>query len=223
VHQAFYYLGILSGAGWLDRRPWEGSEYPLSISLRIRDSDRISAREILRACGVRPDEIVIGINPGAFYGEAKRWLSGHYAAVADALVEQYQARIVLFGSSADRPVAEAVAESMKRSPVILAGRTTLGELMGLIRECSLLITNDSGPMHLAAALDVPQVAIFGSTSETLTGPLSGEATVLKHPVGCNPCFLRKCPTDFRCMTGISAAQVLEAVRRRLDAQNRGRT
>jgi heptosyltransferase-2 len=222
AHQAYYYLGILSGAGWLEERLWERGECAFSIGLTISDSDRIAARGILRASGVRQGETVVGINPGAFYGEAKRWLPDRYAAVADVLVERYQARIVLFGSISDRPVAEAVAANMKHPPVILAGRTTLGQLMGLIRECSLLITNDSGPMHLAAALDVPQVAIFGSTSETATGPLSREAAVLKHPVECNPCFLRKCPTDFRCMTGISVAQVLEAVQRRLDVQNRGR-
>jgi heptosyltransferase-2 len=221
-HQAYYYLGILSGAGLLEKQPWERGGYPLSVSLKIRDSDRIAAVEILRASGVRQGETLVGINPGAYYGEAKRWLPDRYASVADALAERYQARIVLFGSSSDRPVAEAAAANMKHPPVILAGHTTLGQLMGLIRECSLLITNDSGPMHLAAALDVPQVAIFGSTSETATGPLSRLATVVKHPVECNPCFLRRCPTDFRCMTGIPAEQVLEACRERLEAQNRGR-
>jgi len=104
---------------------------------------------------------------------------------------------------------------MKRDSVILAGRTTLGQLMALIKECRLLITNDSGPMHLAAALDVPQLALFGSTSETATGPLNRNARVIKHPVDCNPCFLRKCPTDFRCMNRISAEEVIEAARKML--------
>jgi len=221
VHQAYYYLGILSGIGLLEKRLWEHG-YPLSVNLSIRESDRVAAREILRSSGVRPGETVVGINPGAFYGGAKRWFPDRYAAVADALAGQYQARILLFGTSGDRRISEEVAANMKHSPVMLAGRTTLGELMGLIGECSLLITNDSGPMHLAAALNVPQVAIFGSTSETATGPLSRDAAVIKHTVDCNPCFLRECPTDFRCMKGIQAKQVLEASRQLLDGRSRGR-
>jgi len=104
-------------------------------------------------------------------------------------------------------IAEEIARHMKHSPVILAGLTTLGQLMGLIKECKLLVTNDSGPMHLGAALGVPQVAIFGSTSEEATGPLSARARVVKHPVECSPCFLRECPIDFRCMTRITAEDV----------------
>ncbi len=222
VHQAYYYLGILSGMGWLEDRLWENRGYTPSIGVRVRESDRLAAVKLLRAAGVREKEMIVGLNPGAFYGEAKRWFPDRYAAVADALAQQYGARIVLFGSPVDLPVARAVASNMKQAPVLLAGRTTLGGLMGLIRECSLLITNDSGPMHLAAAMDVPQLAIFGSTSDTATGPLSRYATVLKHPVECNPCFLRKCPTDFRCMEGVSVAQVLEAAREALDIQVRGR-
>lgn len=223
VHQAYYYLGILSGAGLLRDRPWEREDYVPSIGIRVREADRIAAEGMLRSAGVRPGDLVVGINPGAFYGEAKRWFADRYARVADALVKQYQARIVIFGSARDRRTAEEVAAKMDQPTVMLAGRTTLGELMGLLEECSLLITNDSGPMHLAAALDVPQLAIFGSTSETATGPLSRRATVLKHPVDCSPCFLRQCPTDFRCMERISVEQVLEEARRKLDAQIRGRT
>jgi heptosyltransferase-2 len=217
VHQAHYYLGILSALGLLEGRLWERKGYPLPIGIKISEAERIAAGETLRSAGVRQGEVVVGINPGAFYGEAKRWFPDRYAGVADALAKQYQARIVIFGSPADLAVAKEVAAHMKQPSLVLAGRTTLGELMGLIRECSLLITNDSGPMHLAAALDVPQLAIFGSTSETATGPLSPNATVLKHAVECNPCFLRKCPTDFRCMTGISVAQVLEEAQKKLDA------
>ena len=99
--------------------------------------------------------------------------------------------------------------------IVLAGRTSLGTLMGLIKECGLLVTNDSGPMHLAAALDVPQVAIFGSSSEIATGPLGPEARVIKHPVGCSPCFLRECPIDFRCMTRITVDEVLAAAHQTL--------
>jgi heptosyltransferase-2 len=222
VHQAYYYLGLLSGAGLMKPGPRDSCDDFPDISIGIRETDRQAAREMLRSAGFSEGQVIIGVNPGAYYGEAKRWFPARYAAVADALAAQFGAQIVLFGSSSDLPVVEEVASPMKHSPLILAGRTTLGQLMALLQECRLLITNDSGPMHLAAALDVPQLALFGSTSEIATGPLSRYATVIKHPVACNPCFLRKCPTDFRCMKGISVQQVLEAAQAMLEIQVRGR-
>jgi heptosyltransferase II len=213
VHQAYYYLDILSRMGWLEERLWERREYPLSIRVSVRGEDAGAAEKMLRASGIGGQEAVLGINPGAYYGPAKRWFPDRYAAVADALEEEYGIRTIIFGSPSDLPVAEEVAANMKNRPVLLTGRTTMGQLMALIRRCRLLITNDSGPMHLAAALDVPQLAIFGSTSEIATGPLSREAVVIKQKVDCNPCFLRECPTDFRCMKGIPAARVLEEARK----------
>ena len=216
LHQAYYYLGILSDAGLIEKHLWKLPDYPLRIQVGVRDEDRRAAREILHAQGVDTRQLVIGLNPGAYYGGAKRWLSDRYAGVADELAEKYQARIIIFGAPGERRIAEDIAEKMKGKPVILAGQTTLGQLMGLLKECRLLITNDSGPMHLAAALDVPQLAIFGSTSEIATGPLSSQAEVIKHPVGCNPCFLRECPIDFRCMTLITVERVLGSAIKKLE-------
>lgn len=216
VHQAYYYLGILSGAGLLPPRPWQDRGYRLdSIALGVRDTDISTAREVLREHGISPDDVVIGLSPGASYGSAKRWPADRFAAVADCLASDEPARIVIFGSPADVEVAQQVAAKMRHRPVILAGKTTLGQLMGLIRACRLFITNDSGPMHLAAALDVAQLAIFGSTSEIATGPLSDRAEVIKNQVECNPCFLRECPIDFPCMLGIPAERVIAAARFKL--------
>jgi heptosyltransferase II len=215
VHQAYYYLGILSDLGLLAPRIWE-QDHILPINIGIRKVDQEAAAAMLRTNGIRENEMMIAINPGAFYGEAKRWFPDRYAAVADALADKYGARIVIIGASSDTETARRVAENMASRPVVLAGQTTLGQLMGLIKGSSLLITNDSGPMHLAAALGVPQLAIFGSTSEVATGPLNANATVLKHQVDCNPCFLRKCPTDFRCMKEIAVQQVVEAAQSILD-------
>jgi heptosyltransferase-2 len=223
VHQVYYYLGILSGLGLIAPKPWEQSELPTSTSIGIRKADRNAAISMLRANGIQEGDVVVSINPGAFYGEAKRWLPDRYAAVADALANRHGARIIILGAPNDMETVRTVAANMSSHPVILAGQTTLGQLMGLLKESDLLITNDSGPMHLAAALDVPQLAIFGSTSEVATGPLSNNATVIKHTVDCNPCFLRKCPTDFHCMKEIAVAQVLEAADRILEKnRNRGR-
>jgi heptosyltransferase-2 len=216
VHQAYYYLGILSGAGLLTEQPWKQKGYRMdSIRLGVCESDERAARDLLRARGVAGDAPIIGINPGASYGGAKRWPAERFASVADALATEFGARIVIVGAPRELPIAQQVADTMVSPCVVLAGMTTLGQLMGLIKECRLFITNDSGPMHLAAALGVPQLAIFGSTSETATGPLSASAQVIKYQVDCNPCFLRECPTDFRCMLGISVYEVVAAARARM--------
>jgi heptosyltransferase-2 len=210
VHQVYYYLGILSAAGLLPPRVWEDRRYHPSIKIGVREADRLEAKRILRSHGIQDAQPVIGLNPGAYYGPAKRWLSDRYARVADSLAEKHSARIVIFGSPEELRIAEGIARGMKHHAVILTGRTTLARLMGLINACKLIVTNDSGPMHIAAALNVPQVAIFGSTSTAATGPLSARAKVVRHAVECSPCFLRKCPIDFRCMTRITVDDVLAA-------------
>ena len=215
VHQGYYYLGILSGIGLFPPRSWQAG-YPLSAGIGVRDSDREAAQSLLRSRGIGENEVIVGLNPGAFYGGAKRWLSDRYAAVADALAERYSARIIILGSINERSIGEEIAGMMSRTALVLAGETTLGQLMGLLKQCRVLVTNDSGPMHLAAALDVPQVAIFGSSSDIATGPLSSRAVVVKHPVDCSPCFRRECPIDFRCMTRISKDDVLVEVCRKFE-------
>jgi heptosyltransferase-2 len=217
AHQVYYYLGILSAAGLLESGQQHAREQDLDIRIGVRPSDAEGAGALLAASGIREGETLVGLNPGAHYGSAKRWLPDRYARVGDALAGRYSAHVVLFGSAGERPFAEAIADQMRHPALVLAGRTTLGQLMALIQRCSLLITNDSGPMHLAAALDVPQLAIFGSTSEVATGPLSGRAEVIKEPVDCSPCFRRECPIDLRCMTGITVERVVRAAERRLDA------
>jgi heptosyltransferase-2 len=200
----------------LEKRVWERPDYSLdSVKVGVSEPDRAAARELLGRQGAGPAGPVIGLNPGAAYGGAKRWPAERFAAVADALASQYDARVLIFGSAGELALAHQVASHMTTRPMILAGKTTLGQLMGLIEHCGLFITNDSGPMHLAAALGVPQLAIFGSTSEQATGPLSDRARIIKHPVECNPCFLRECPTDFRCMLEISVNEVVEAARAQL--------
>ena len=215
VHQLYYYLEILSQVGLLGQRLWRDPGYRYSLSVPVRDSDCRAAKKMLTARGICAGDILVGINPGAAYGGAKRWLSDRFARVADELVLSCSARVVIFGARSERAIAEQVALQMNQEAVVLAGETTLGQLMALIRQCSLFITNDSGPMHLAAALEVPQIAIFGSTSEMATGPIHAEAQVIKNPVPCNPCFLRECPTDFCCMTGIEVDEVLDAAKQKL--------
>jgi lipopolysaccharide heptosyltransferase II len=209
-HQCYYYLGILAAAGWIPAAPWDRPGYQRIATIGVRQTDLQSARVMLESCGVSATQPLIGVNPGAAYGGAKRWLADRFAVVADRLAAECGARALIFGSAADAPVAAQVAGAMRTRPVLLAGKTTLGQMMGLLSSCRLFLTNDSGPMHLAAALDVPQVAVFGSTSARATGPLSGRALVIRKPVDCSPCFLRECPIDFRCMIGVTVDEVYDA-------------
>jgi heptosyltransferase-2 len=159
----------------------------------------------------------VGVNPGAFYGGAKRWRPERFAAVADRVAEQTGARVAIVGSAAERPLAEWIAGAMRAPARVLAGETTLPELVGVLRHLALLLTNDSGPMHLAAALGTPLVAVFGPTDWRETAPVSDRATVVREPVPCAPCLLRECPIDHRCMTGVDVERVAAAALARLAA------
>ena len=160
---------------------------------------------------------LIGISAGAEYGPAKRWPLDSFANVARQILEKKECRFALLGAYGDSEIAAAIEARLRplrddpKLVVNLAGKTSLMELCAALRCCRVLLTNDTGPMHLAAALDVPLVAIFGSTSPELTGPLSEQAVVIRHPVECSPCFLRECPIDFRCMTHMTVDTVVEAM------------
>jgi heptosyltransferase II len=180
--------------------------------------------EVTHACARRfPDvfqsgeSVLIGINPGSVYGSAKRWMPERFAAVGDALVERlmqerpgaFLARCVLIGGKGEESLGQSIARCMRYEPVVLSGRTTMQELMGVLTRFSMLLTNDTGPMHVARALGVPVVAVFGSTDPSATGPHGQSQGIAKGSTRCAPCFLRACPIDHRCMTQISVEQVVE--------------
>jgi heptosyltransferase-2 len=154
-----------------------------------------------------------GINAGAEYGPAKRWPAEKFIATALSIRQKVACNWIIFGGQGDKQIADQIEQGIDSSVFNLAGKTSLRELMAALKLCRVLVTNDSGPMHLAAALNVPVIAIFGSTSPELTGPLSANAKIVKHDVPCSPCFLRECPIDFRCMNGISVEHVVEVVLR----------
>jgi heptosyltransferase-2 len=159
----------------------------------------------------------LGLNPGAEYGPAKRWPIDRFAAAAVAIQKETKGRWLLFGGSGDIEIAkrfEAETGSAKLETRNLVGQTSLRELMALLKVCRVLLTNDTGPMHVAAALGTPVVVPFGSTSSTLTGPMSSGSVrhqLIQSNAPCSPCFLRECPIDFRCMKGISVEQVVGGV------------
>ncbi|MDB6151603.1 MAG: rfaF [Chthoniobacteraceae bacterium] len=171
---------------------------------------------------VRPasNKPVIGLCPGAEYGGAKRWLPERFAQVMRQVHETHDCEWKLFGVEKDRPVAARILHEAAVPCVDLIGKTTLADLIAQLRTCDLLLTNDTGTMHLAGSLGVPVVALFGSTDPELTGPLGSGHTLLRHPVECSPCFLRECPIDFRCMKAIGTEEVVAAIEATLAAQRR---
>ncbi len=201
-HQAHYYQRLVAELGFRN-----GPQRP---QLTVPDDVRAAASLLLREAGWDSGAPLVAIAPGAAYGSAKRWPSGSFAALASALIGEH-ATVVLVGSDADRAAAEEVKKGVGSPLVDLVGRTELPALAGVFVHCRALVTNDSGAMHMAAALDVPVVALFGPTNERETRPLgSAPATVLTSQVWCRPCMLRDCPIDHRCMRGITVETVLSA-------------
>jgi heptosyltransferase-2 len=202
-HQSSEYLELLFLSGLLDARPRAARE----VHLTVTKAERRWAVEALKGLGLEGPRCFVGLNPGAAFGPAKRWPAERFAALGDRLVGALGADVLVFGSKDERPLAEAVARAMQRTPLVIAGTTTLRQWMALTERCRLVVANDSGAMHTSAAMGVPVVAIFGSTDARATGPLSPWARVVRHPVECSPCGLRECPIDFRCMTSVSVEEV----------------
>ena len=153
----------------------------------------------------------IGLCPGAEYGPAKRWLPERFAEVAVAVSAQHPVQWVLFGTPGDAEIGTIIEGSVGINCINRVGKTTLNELIAELSECALLLTNDTGTMHLATILGVPVVAVFGSTEPHLTGPLGNACHVIRHQVECSPCFLRECPIDFRCMKAVAVEEVVQTV------------
>ena len=162
--------------------------------------------------GIYHQPLRIGLCPGAEYGPAKRWFPEQFAEVAKKISGQSSVQWTLFGTKKDAAIGDQIATAVSDHCVNRIGQTTLDQLINELRECRLLLTNDTGTMHLAALLGVPVVAIFGSTDPALTGPRGNAHIILRHHVECSPCFLRECPIDFRCMKAVTTDEVVDAVR-----------
>ena len=158
----------------------------------------------------------LGLCPGAEYGPAKRWLPERFAEVALRIAEERPVQWVLFGTPADQERGAAIEAALGAHCLNRIGKTTLEALAAELGECALLLTNDTGTMHLASLVGVPVVAVFGSTEPRLTGPLGSGHHILRHQVECSPCFLRECPIDFRCMKAVTVEEVVAAVSAQLD-------
>ncbi|ABB32570.1 lipopolysaccharide heptosyltransferase II [Geobacter metallireducens RCH3] len=205
LHHVDYYLAMLSRFGIET-----GAKH---LSLTVTREEKEGTARLLAAAGIGANDFVIGINPGATYGSAKRWYPERFAAVADELSLRWGARVVVTGGPGEAAIAADIAAAMTVPALVMAGKTSVRELMALIKRCDFFITNDSGPMHIAAAFSVPLVAVFGPTDHTTTSPWSDRAAVVRRDTDCAPCLLRECPTDHRCMTAVTMTDVVEAAER----------
>lgn len=180
--------------------------------LYLTPAEIASSFEWLKARNIDPDQhVIIGVNPGAAYGSAKCWLPERFVEVSKHLISNPNVRILYFGDAAGKPLVDKICQEIDSPHVInAAAKTSLRELLGLISRCRLLLTNDSGPMHIADALDVPLIALFGSTSDVKTGPYRGGLVIHKR-VECSPCYKKVCPIDFRCMKRIESDEVYQAI------------
>jgi heptosyltransferase II len=176
----------------------------------ISKEEREAAKELLIQRHAPKGVDIVGINPGAAYGSAKCWLPERFREVMDKILQKTDAYILCFGDKAGTDLAHRICEGMPSRVINLAGQTNLRELIALIDQCTVFLTNDSGPMHIAAALKKPLVALFGSTNEIATGPYQHGRIIHKH-VDCSPCYKRTCPIDFRCMTRIESEEVFQAL------------
>jgi heptosyltransferase-2 len=210
AHQLHEYLHLVAALG--------ANPEPMPPQLQVTPTERVALDWALPPTGKLTDHI-IGLNPGAEYGPAKRWPVENFAAVANELYRRRSCEFLIFGGKGDVPVADMLIELLpipksKGHVTSLAGKTNLRDLMAGFSLCRVVLTNDTGPMHVAAALGIPVVAPFGSTSRELTGPgLPGDPRhrLLRSDARCSPCFLRECPIDFRCMKGITVEQVVAAM------------
>jgi heptosyltransferase-2 len=202
VHHVHYYLNLVSGLGF------QASSTKLEISPDKRATEEAKAR--LTSLGIKLNRPFVVLNPGAFYGPAKRWPESKFARLASLLQDRKNADILIVGSSEEADLAKKISSCLRIKPVILSGKTTLSQLAGLLAHAHLFVSNDSGPMHLATALRIPVVAIFGPTDPRITGPFHQPSWVVKKDVACWPCRHRECPTDHRCMDLITVEDVYSA-------------
>jgi heptosyltransferase-2 len=207
-HESHYYLELLHRVGWAST---PGAIPP--IRLLVSEEARQRGDSTLRAVGARENVWRCAIAPGASYGAAKCWPPERFAQLADRLISECAADVIFFGTPGEKEIENRIRSHMKSRAIPLVGETSMRELAALLASCSVFIGNDSGAMHVAAAVGLPVIGIFGSTNPEGTSPVTEQFTLIRHAVPCSPCFLRRCPVDHRCMTRISVDSVFAAAMR----------
>jgi len=219
-HEAFYYLNIVAAVERIVKKNQRTLEsYQPNVHLGISATRKANAVKLLATYGVKGDRKLIALCPGSINSRAKRWPAERFATLADFFIEA-NAQVLLIGSPEELEVSEEVAQRMRYQPIMLTGRTSLSEAVEILDAVDLLITNDTGPAHIAASLGRPTLVIFGPTNPLTTKPLSALAEIVLHAPECAPCMLRDCPIDHRCMTAISPSEVFSRVQAMLSHQRR---
>jgi heptosyltransferase-2 len=219
THEVFYYLNIVAEI----ERCFGGKTTILQrdpdCTLSVSDNRKAEAREILRANRVSDGYPIIALCPGSTNSRAKRWPAERYALLADRLIAECGAEVLLIGSAAEADVSLAVGGLMRQKPIMLTGKTDLPQAVAVLSLVDLIVTNDTGPAHIASALGCPTLVIFGPTNPLTTRPFSPVAEIVRHPPYCAPCMLRDCPIDHRCMTAISPDEVFTRAQLLLEKKN----
>jgi heptosyltransferase II len=202
AHEKFYYLELLRRVGWLESLP-----NVAEIALRVKAEQLEEAEGKLRVLGARVGVTRVAVGAGASYGSAKCWPPERFAQALNQLRSERDADIVLFGTAAETNVSAAIQAGLSQPALDLTGKTQIAELSALLSRCSVFLGNDSGAMHVAAAVGLPVVAVFGPTDPFGTAPVTPRCTIVQEMPYCSPCFLRRCPTDHRCMTAVTPEMV----------------
>jgi lipopolysaccharide heptosyltransferase II len=218
-HEVEYVLGVAKAAGGI---VGEGQREPVMAASAQTQEE---VRALLAACGVQQGDLLIAAHAGATNGMAKRWPLSSWAALVDRLIEELGAKVILTGAPGDAAMTGAVAAKMDHQPLDFAGKTSVEQLAALLAECDLVISGDSGPLHMAGAVGTPVVAIHGPTDPALSGPAGKDATVLRLGLFCSPCYDASLWAECRffnpvCMKGIRPEDVFAAARERLEQTGR---
>lgn len=218
-HEVFYYLRIVAELEWLTTHEQSFLNTQPDGSLEVSVGRQMAGRDSLRRFGVSGEALaLVALCPGSVNSRAKRWPAERYAALADRLIEELGAQVLLIGSAAETEVSLEVARKMRNQATVLTGHTNLAELVAILSLVDLLVTNDTGPAHIASALGRPTLVIFGPTNPLTTRPFSPFAEIVRQPPDCAPCMLRDCPIDHRCMTAIAPDEVFNRARTMLSGK-----
>lgn len=220
-HEVFYYLHLIAE---IERRMLGGDTVAFDqtdVKVEISDERRSIARDLLKSAGAGSSEKIIALGIGSTNSRAKRWPIANYADLSDKLQTEFGAQVVLLGSKGDADVAAELHKRVSKPVIDLSGKTDIGEAAAILSVADLLISNDMGLAHVAAAVGTGTVVIFGPTNPETTRPFSPIAEVVRKPVECSPCMLRDCPIDHRCMTWISVQEIFDAAKRNLFYEEAG--
>jgi heptosyltransferase II len=191
----------------------------ISLHCPLSKQTEKGLQQVWRDAGLSNKKNYIALAPGATYGEAKRWPLPHWKELVQKLLAERQESFLILGGMEDeaylKPLLELADKKNRDRLHLLAGRTSPTVLAAMLERCKLLVTNDTGPMHVAAAVGTPTVALFGSTSPTWTRPFGISHEVIYKHLECSPCFQKTCPIGYKCLHAISVQEVFESVKRKL--------